>query len=191
MKFKIGVFGSAAGETEDMKSKAQALGEALAGRDCILITGACTGLPYDVVSTAHARNSAQELWGYSPAYEYEEQLSLTAGNDSTIYTKLMYTPHEFPLEDLSARRKYRNILSTAACDAGIVVSGRWGTMNEFTNLYDMGKVIGVLTGTGGVADGLAGLHRNIQKPSKAVVIFESNPEKLVDTIITKIKRRQS
>ena len=32
-------------------------------------------------------------------------------------------------------------------------------MNEFTNLYDMGKVIGVLTGTGGIADELELLNQ--------------------------------
>jgi hypothetical protein len=64
-------------------------------------------------------------------------------------------------------------------------------MNEFTNLYDMGKVIGVLTGTGGVADGLVTLEKNIHKPGKAVVIFDDTPGLLVDRILKEVKRRQS
>lgn len=58
---------------------------------------------------------------------------------------------------------YHNVLTTAACDAGIIIAGRWGSMNEFTNLYDMGKVIGVLTGTGGIADELPQLLKKISK----------------------------
>ena len=62
-----------------------------------------------------------------------------------------------------ARKKYRNVSSTANCDAGIIISGRWGTMNEFTNLYDMGKVIGILTETSGVADEIKNLSKKINK----------------------------
>ena len=75
-------------------------------------------------------------------------------------------------------------------DAGIIISGRWGTMNEFTNLHDMGKVIGVLTGTGGVADDLSSLSKKIHKPSKAVVIFDSSPEQLVKRILEELKHRR-
>lgn len=189
MKYKVGIFGSAAGETEEMKGKARALGETLSQTNAILITGACTGLPYDVVSTAYSLNKKIEIWGYSPAYDSEEQKTLSKGDDNSIYAKLFYTPREFPLKDIMARRKYRNVLSTAACDAGIIVSGRWGTMNEFTNLHDMGKVIGVYTQTGGIADELESLHKKIIKPSKAVMYYESDPAKLVGLVFKEIAHR--
>lgn len=189
MKYKIGIFGSALGETEEMKKKARELGEVLSKTDSILITGACTGLPYDVVSTAHFLSNATEIWGYSPAYDFEEQKSLSQGTDNSIYTKLFYTPREFPVADVSARRKYRNVLSTFASDAGIIVSGRWGTMNEFTNLFDMGKIIGVLVGTGGAADNLADWNERIKKKSNAVLLYESDPKKLVELIFKEIANR--
>jgi len=34
----------------------------------------------------------------------------------------------------------------------MIISGGWGGLNEFTNLLYDGKPIGVLIGTGGVAD---------------------------------------
>ena len=81
-------------------------------------------------------------------------------------------------------------MSTATADAGIIISGRWGTMNEFTNLYDMGKVIGVLTGFGGIADELPSLSKKINKQSKAKVFFSDNPDTLVSEIINELKQRQ-
>ena len=81
------------------------------------------------------------------------------------------------------RKKYRNVISTANCDAGIIISGRWGTMNEFTNLHDMGKVIGIFTSTGGIADDIFRLSKKIHKPSKAELIFDDSPKKLIGKII--------
>lgn len=189
MKYKIGIFGSSGNETEEMKAKARTLGEALSQTDVILITGACTGLPYDVVSSTRLGNKQLEIWGYSPAYDYEEQASLNPHDDNTIYAKLFYTPREFPIQDLAARRKYRNVISTANCDAGIIISGRWGSMNEFTNLFDMGKVVAVYTNTGGIADELESLGKKITKPSNAVVLYESDPVILVKNIISEIEKR--
>lgn len=59
-------------------------------------------------------------------------------------------------------------------------------MNEFTNLYDMGKVVGILTGTGGIADELENLNKRIKKKSKAKILFDNSPEKLIQKIIDKL-----
>lgn len=58
------------------------------------------------------------------------------------------------LRSWSARLKYRNVVSTIHADAGSIISGGWGSLNEFTNLLYDGKPIGILAGTGGVADEL-------------------------------------
>lgn len=189
-KIRIGIFGSSAGETVDTAAKARGLGRALAGKDVILITGACSGLPYAVVFEAN-KQKKMEIWGYSPAYEFGEQCELTPKDDNSIYTKILYTPREFPIADIAVRRKYRNVLSTAACDAGIIVSGRWGSLNEFTNLFDMGKVIGIYTGTGGVADELEVWNKKISKPSKAVVIYDSSSQKLVERVVSEVRKRRN
>ena len=62
-------------------------------------------------------------------------------------------------------------------------------MNEFTNLYDMGKVIGVLTGTGGIAEELVTLNQKITKKSAAKVIFNSSPEQLVQEILNELSAK--
>ena len=189
-KAKIGVYGSAISESPELEAKARELGLILAEHDVILITGACSGLPYQVVSTAYKKNHS-EIWGFSPAKDYEGQLAFTPDDDPAIYARLLYVPADAEFVDRpDVCKKYRNVLSTAACDAGIVMSGRWGSLNEFTNLYDMGKVIGILTGTGGIADELPALDKKIHKPSKAKVIFDSSPRALVERVFEEVQGRK-
>ena len=188
MKKKIGIFGSAFSEDATVATKARELGQVLADNDVTLITGASTGLPYEVALSAFQKNKT-EVWGFSPAKNYEEQILTTRGDDNSIYLKLFYVPADFEFaDDINVARKYRNVMSTATCDAGIIISGRWGTLNEFTNLYDMGKVVGVLTGTGGVADTLSGLNDLIHKPGKAVVLFDDSPLALVRRVLKECER---
>lgn len=187
MKYKIGVFGSSAGEIEKIIPKARKLGEALASKNIILITGACAGLPFEAANAAHKLGT--EIWGYSQTANLENQQKLVL-SDNSIYSKLYYIPinYEFASNHL-VTRKYRNVTSTANCDAGIIISGRWGTLNEFTNLYDMGKIIGVLIQTGGIADELENLNKKIHKPGKAKIFFESDPEKLVEKILEELSKK--
>ncbi|HSW47574.1 MAG TPA: hypothetical protein VLG67_00690 [Candidatus Saccharimonadales bacterium] len=187
--YKIGVFGSAEGDLEKIIPKAHQLGEALGGKNVTILTGASIGLPYEVALTAH--NLGTEIWGYSQFTNYKDQLEKLRNNcDPTIFHKLFYVPKDYEFaSNYNVTRKYRNVSSTANCDAGIIISGRWGTMNEFTNLHDMGKVVGVLTGTGGIADELPSLMKKINKPSKAKVIFNDDPEKLVDEVLKTLSSR--
>ncbi|HVA96657.1 MAG TPA: hypothetical protein VND99_03300 [Candidatus Acidoferrales bacterium] len=185
MKYKIGIFGS---PTEDKVaiSKAHKLGEALAKKDVILLSGACEGIVYEVVSSAHKLGT--ELWGYSQAADVETQKKLVH-HDPSLYKKLIFIPKDYEFVDnYLVTRKYRNVTSTSHCDAGIIISGRWGTLNEFTNLFDMGKVIGVLTGTGGIADELETLSKKIFKPSKAKIFFHNDPEELIKQVLAELDK---
>lgn len=186
MKYKIGIFGSSAGDLETIIPKAHKLGQVLSKQDVILITGACAGLPYEVVSTAHKNGT--KIWGYSQAIDLESQQQAVQ-HDPAIYDKLFYIPKDYVFASNNLiTRKYRNVSSTANCDAGIIISGRWGTLNEFTNLYDMGKIIGVLTGTGGVADELEELNKKIIKPGKAKIIFKDDPDELVKLVLDELSK---
>lgn len=185
MKHKIGVFGSAVNEEKALK-KAVELGEELSKQNIIVITGAADGIPYKVASTAAKIGS--EVWGFAPTITLQEMKKIAGNQDLNIYKKLFYIPRDYSFrKDIQVCRKYRNVTSTATCDAGIIISGRWGTLNEFTNLYDMGKIIGVLTGTGGVADELQRLMKKITKKSKALVIYDSSPKSLINKIINSLK----
>lgn len=187
-KYKIGIFGSAVDENQKAVKKARILGKILARYNLTIITGACSGIPYQVASEA-AKNGTSIL-GYSPELNIEGQKRFTPKDDLKIYKKIYFVPKTFEFyNDSLVCKKYRNVISTANCDAGIIISGRWGTMNEFTNLYDMGKVIGVLTRTGGIADELIKLNKKITKKSKATIFFDSCPKTLIDNIIKELNSR--
>lgn len=186
MNFKIGIFGSNAEELEEIAiKKAKELGRELSKYDVIIITGACSGLPY--MAAYEAAKGGKKIIGYSPETDFKHQKKFTPDDDISIYHTLIYVPKSFEfVKDPLVSKKYRNVLSTTNCDAGIIISGRWGTMNEFTNLFDFGKVIGVLTDTGGVADELQNLNKKIHKPGKAKIFFNDSPVELLQQIIVEL-----
>ena len=172
MKIKIGVMGSAE-ERSDVSEKAEALGRAIAARDAILLTGATTGLIY-VVGKA-ARDAGATHFGISPAHNAEEhverfRLPLDAC-DAIIYTG-------FGL-------KGRNVVLVRSCDVAIFIAGSVGSLNEFTIAYDEGKVIGCLTGTGGVADEVERLTKTCSKRTKSRIFYDGDPEKLLDACLVR------
>lgn len=189
MKYKIGIFGSNAKElSTNVINKACQIGKELAKFNVVVITGASSGLPYYAANAA-AKN-AVEVFGYSPMLDSNQQKEFAPKDDISIYKKLIFIPKNFEFaSDIQVCKKYRNVISTANCDAGIIISGRWGTMNEFTNLYDMGKVIGVLTNTGGIADELSKLNQKIYKTSEAKVLSSSSPKELVEKVIKALRYR--
>jgi uncharacterized protein (TIGR00725 family) len=191
MKYKIGVFGSNAEELGKKVIKvAEILGRELAKQKVILLTGGSSGLPY-IVAREAAKRGAQ-VWGFPPVTDIQSHKKFSPKDDLKIYKKLIYVPKNFIFSpDINVSKKFRNVVSTANCDAGIIISGRWGTLNEFTNLYDFGKVIGVLTNTGGVAGEIPLLNKKIYKKSKAKVIFSTSPKQIADLIIKELDRRKT
>lgn len=189
MSYKIGIFGSSDNLTLEAQAKVDELAEALSDKELTLLTGAGAGLPYQIASKAHKNGS--KIWGFSPAISLEEHKSIYPQHDPSIYEKLIFVPKDYEFaKDKLICKKYRNVTSTAICDAGIIISGRWGTLNEFTNLYDMGKVIGVLQGTGDIADELKGLYDKIKRKGDAVVLFDNSPGELVKKVITTLDQRK-
>lgn len=185
MKYKIGIFGSSAGDIAAVMPKAMELGKVLQdyADQIILITGACPGLPYAVIS--EAAPSGIEIWGFSSSLNLDRQRIEYPDDDLNIYNEVTYVPADFPgAENDRACKKYRNVISTANCDAGIIISGLWGTLNEFTNLIDMQKTIGVLSGTGAIADELPNLTQKISKAGQGRVIFHDSPRSLVEELLT-------
>jgi len=188
MSYKIGVFGSSVSEEDQIDVKAIQLGKFLGLKQCAVITGACSGLPY--IAAKSDKEHGADIYGYSPIKNLEEQVEFTPHDDLTIYKKITYIPEHFSFKnDVLVCKKYRNVISTANCDAGIIISGRWGTLNEFTNLFDMGKIIGVLKDTAGIANELPDLTAKISKQSAAKIIFDSDPQSLIDQVIASIEQR--
>jgi uncharacterized protein (TIGR00725 family) len=179
----IGVMGSArevssdGGEAQRLISLAERLGEVLAEHNCVLVTGATTGFP-DIVSRA-ARARGGLTLGVSPAVSRHEHVSEYSlpddGADVIIYTG-------FGL-------KGRNVINVRTADIVIIFGGGIGTLNEFTIAYDEGKVIGVLEGTGGVADRVKDLAALSGKHDASEIVFESNPEALIDKCLRALGER--
>lgn len=173
MKIKIGVMGSAE-ESPATSEIAGALGKAIASRDAILLTGATTGLVYAAGKAAHDAGAMHI--GISPAHDAQEHaarynLPLDAC-DAIIYTG-------FGL-------KGRNVVLVRSCDIVLFIAGSIGSLNEFTIAYDEGKIIGCLTGTGGVADEIQRLVRTFQKETESRVFYDEDPEKLIDKCIREV-----
>ncbi|MDX6306459.1 MAG: hypothetical protein QOI77_3428 [Blastocatellia bacterium] len=168
MKTKIGVMGSAeAIVNTTLREKAKALGQAIARRDVILLTGATTGLIHEAGKTAIEAGALHI--GISPAGnedEHVERYKLPVDACGAI----IYTG--FGL-------KGRNVVLIRSCDVVLFIAGSIGSLNEFTIAYDEGKVIGCLTGTGGVADEAKQLVKTFQKPTKSRVLYDDDPERLV------------
>ena len=179
----IGIYGSATTGSAEVADKAHRLGATLGARGCRVITGACSGLPYAAARSAAAGGG--EVWGFSPMHDLEGQRTFTPNDDLAVYSRLIFVPRTLEFAaDLDVCKKYRNVVSTAACDGAIVIAGRWGTLHEFCSLVDFGKVVGVLTGTGDIADELPGLFARIDKKTRAVVLFDESPEALVDAVVS-------
>lgn len=68
-------------------------------------------------------------------------------------------------------------------DIVIVVGGRSGTLGEFAIAYEEGKLIGVLTGTGGITAALPALEASLNKQTGSEVMYGSDPEPLVDRLL--------
>lgn len=189
-KFKIGIYGSAAGDMAAAIPKAEELGAVLKDYSdrFILVTGACPGLPSAVIRAA--ASSGIEIWGFSSSCDRESQLLDYADDDLSMYSKIIYVPKDFPyIDNKFICRKYRNVSSTAVADAGIFISGRWGTLNEFTNVIDFQRPAAVLTGTGGIADELPALNRKIHKEGQGPLIFDDDPAGLVRKLLEALDRR--
>jgi len=182
MRIKVGVMGSAATESARLDAgntrvaKAESLARAIAAQDVILLTGATTGIVYVVGKTAHDAGSFHI--GISPGaneHEHVEMYKLPLDAcDSLIFTG-------FGL-------KGRNVVLVRSCDVVLFVAGAMGSLNEFTIAHDEGKVIGCLTGTGGVADETEYLLQKFGKRGTSARIFQNDdPERLVNDCLNALK----
>ena len=172
MRIAVGVMGSAgdaadASGKEALAEKARALAEAIAARRLLLLTGATTGIVYLVGKAAHDAGTFHV--GISPASDsrdHVEKYNLPVDAcDLLVYTG-------FGL-------KGRNVVLVRSCDVVLFIAGAMGSLNEFTIAHDEGKVIGCLTGTGGVADEAKYLLQKFSKDTGARVLQNDDPAKLV------------
>lgn len=180
---KISVYGSAFKAADETNAKAARLGTALARHHAVVLTGACGGLP-GIAAEAALKTGGRSI-GFSPGRNKEEH---DRWGFPDYGQELVFVPEdEKTAGHMAAAIKYRNVISCHESDAGIIIGGRIGTMNEFTILYDMGKVIGVLTGTGGSTKFIPQIVEDSGKDTGSVLIFEEDPEILAKKVIEAVE----
>ena len=174
----VGVMGSAGGKIEaETRRPLRRLGAEIARRGYVLITGACPGMPHEVV--IGAKEEGGIVIGISPALNIEEHVrkyhSPTRGYDAIIYT--------------GSGLMGREIENIRSCDVVIFAGGRSGTLGEFAIAYDEGKVIGVLEDTGGITQHLKKIISMINKETGAMVCYDTDPELLLNKLENIYKER--
>jgi uncharacterized protein (TIGR00725 family) len=172
MKLTIGVMGSSGGELSDaICRKVYRLGEAIAEHDAVLITGGCPGLPYEAVKGAKAKSGL--VVGISPGLSIDEHKA-KYGSPVENFDVLIYT---------GSGLMGREITNIRSCDIIVIAGGRSGTLGELAIAYDEGRLIGVLTGTGGITEIVETIIRACKKETGACVLYEDDPVKLIDRLI--------
>jgi uncharacterized protein (TIGR00725 family) len=175
MKVTVGVMGSAGGElAPEVCAKVFRLGEAIGSADCILITGACPGLPHEAVKGA--KSAGGLTVGISPGHTLQEHVELY-GSPTDHLDVLIFT---------GSGLMGREITAVRSCDIVVVVGGRSGTLGEFAIAYDEGKLIGVLKGTGGIAENVDRIVGFVDKDTGAEVTYDSEPERLLQRLLERL-----
>ena len=172
MKYSICISGAAAGKSvQQSHASAERLGRAIAKAGHITTTGATVGLPFYAARAAHKAKGMSI--GFSPATSLREHVfkyRLPIGVfDYINFTGLNYVG--------------RDVYLVQSSDAVITVGGRFGSLHEFTTALESGIPCGVLLGSGGTADAIPDLIESLEAPHKNLLLFDDNPEKLVERMV--------
>lgn len=172
MKLKIGVMGSATGQLpHDNASAAFALGKAIAEADCFLVTGGCPGLPFE--AARGAKSVGGFVLGISPGLSLDEHLH-KYDSPADYHDLLVFT---------GSGLMGREVVNIRSSDIVVIAGGSSGTLGELAIAYDEGKLIGVLTGTGGISDMAEAILAACKKGTGARVVYNRSPEQLVAKLL--------
>lgn len=172
MNYSICISGAASGDTvEQSRDLARRLGTAVAKSGHVITTGATVGLPFFAALAAHEAGGMSI--GFSPASSLREHVHkyrLPIGMfDYINFTGLHYVG--------------RDVYLVQSSDAVITVGGRFGSLHEFTTALESNMPCGFLIGSGGTADIIPDLMEKLEPPHRNLVIFDEDPERLVQKVI--------
>jgi hypothetical protein len=162
---------------KNIEKISEEIGKEIARRHCVLVTGATTGVPY--FAALGCKKVKGFSVGFSPAVSEAAHLKTyklpISPFDVIIYTGADYVG--------------RNVIMTKSVDGVIIICGRMGTLHEFTTAFEIQKPIGVLEGTGGTADKIRMIVTGPARKAREI-IYETNPQKLVQRLIEQIKKEK-
>lgn len=180
LKYKICVSGAARTDccADGTMEKTKELGREIVKQGGVVVTGATTGVPY--WAAIGAKEEGGISIGFSPAVSELAHIK-TYHLPIDYYDIIVYTGFDY---------SGRNLILTRASDAVIIVCGRLGTLNEFTIAFEDKKPIGILTGTGGMADELEEIIKKGHRgPGK--IVYDGDPQKLVAKLVEMIKEEKN
>jgi len=162
---------------EKIEEISKEIGREIARQQQTLVSGATTGVPY--FSAIGCNEEGGFNIGFSPAATEKEHLKAYK-LPLEPFNIMIYTGGDYA---------GRDIIMTKSADAVIIVCGRIGTLHEFTTAVETQKIIGVLEGTGGMADKIRGIAESYCKIAKKI-IYDRDPKILVQKVIKEIDRQK-
>lgn len=172
MRLKVGVMGGATGVmSKDVLARAHSLGSAVAKAGCVLVTGGCPGLP--LAAACGAKEHDGIVVGISPGLSLDEHVH-KYGSPTEFHDVLIFT---------GSGLMGREVVNIRSSDIVVIVGGRSGTLGELAISYDEGKLIGVLTGTGGISDMVQDILEACAKDTGARVVYDADPGRLVEELL--------
>ena len=172
VQIRIGVMGSAREPADPaIAALCRRLGRTIAEHGTCLLTGACPGLPHE--SVLGAKEAGGHVVGISPAATLREHVE-TFGSPYREYDVLIFT---------GLGLMGRELVNVRSSDIVVVIGGRSGTLGEFAIAYEEGKLIGVLTGTGGITEALSSIEASLSKKTGAEVIYDGDPVRLIERLL--------
>lgn len=179
MKYKICVSGAAVTDlcSENALRLAEEVGREIVRHKGVVLTGATTGIPYWVAKGAKEEGGISI--GFSPAASEASHVK-TYRLPTDYFDLIVYTGFDY---------SGRNLLLTRAADGAVIVCGRMGTLNEFTIAFEDKKPIGVLEGTGGMADAIREIvEKSRRGPGK--IVYDSDPKRLIQKLVKLINKEK-
>lgn len=172
---KIAISGAAAGSAStEGDPYAYEIGRHIAIKGGVLLTGATTGVPY--AAAQGAKSVYGQVIGFSPAHsllEHQRKYRLPVDcHDLMFFTGYDYAGRDTLLIDMA--------------DAVVSVSGRIGSLHEFTSAFERHKVIGLLLHSGGLSDDIPELLEKAHR-GNGRVIMHSDPKELIHQVFEALK----
>lgn len=168
-KLQIAVLGSSKAIcTKKMYKYAEQVGEELAKRDCVVITGGGLGV------MEAAMKGAKKYGGTTLAIiPWEDKDRVNDYADLVVATGIGWS---------------RNSINLNSCDGAIVVGGGAGTLNEVTYAYMQNKPTVCVTPSGGMAKELSNTYFDIRKTTK--IYGANSAEEAVEKLLKLIKKQK-
>jgi len=177
-KFNIGIISSAVhpGNSKLIRL-ARKIGKLLGQHHLNVLTGASIG--YTQIISQEAQKYGSKLIGFSPATNsYLHQL-VDDNADINIFDQLYFSNKGFSA---------RSLEFIQSCDSVISLSGRMGTLSEFTIAFEERVPVFIYKGFGGISDFIEEIIKKTNKEDWTEVSYFGDPEKLVKSLVCSLKK---